>query len=112
MSSATRRFRFIDGEVREVTDQAPAPQSAIEGRRGLLPNSHDNIEGYSIGASIPDPTPERIEEANKICRENGFTGVHFNPHYKHNCRVTDNRHFAKFLKLTGKENVDGGFHGY
>ena len=107
----SRKFRFIDGEVREVTQAAPVGKVNIAGR-SLLPMSHNNVEGYSIGCSIPSPTPERIAEANRICQENNLTGVYFDPTQKHNCRITDNKDFAKFLKLTGKVNSDEGFHGY
>lgn len=87
------------------------PVSAGGGRR-LLPMSHNAIEGYSIACSLPSPTPDQIQAENEFCRVNGISGVHFDPSHKHNCRVTDNKGFAKYLKLVGRENVDGGHNGY
>ena len=111
MSSATRRFRIVSGKVREVFAPKRAADVMVVGR-SLLPNSHNSIEGHSIAMSIPDPTPERIAEANEFCRRRGISGVEFDARHKHNCRITSNRGFAKYLKAKGRYNVDAGCHGY
>jgi hypothetical protein len=110
MSSVTRRFRFIDGEVREVVDEpTEAGGDVLLLGRSLLPMSHNAVEGYSISQSVH---PDECKMMNDFCHRHNITGVHFDPTKKHNCRITDNRHFAEFVKKQGRENVDGGFHGY
>jgi len=112
-SSVARRFRCVDGQVREVTegDRADVESVNITGRK-LLPMSHNDIEGYSIGKSLSSPTPETIAEENEFCRKRNIKGVRFDPSHKHNCRITSNRGFAEYLKAKNLYNEDAGFNGF
>jgi len=76
---------------------------------GLLPMSHDAIEGYSISASLASPTADRVAAENKFCRDHGVQGVRFEPAQRHNCRITSNKGFKKYMKLKKLYNADGGY---
>lgn len=91
---------FRRHKLKAVVPGSFAPGGGIS---GILPMSGNNLEGYSIAASV---SPDEIDDMNKIVKEHNIRGVRFDPNQKHNCRITSNAGFREFCRVRGLHNND------
>ncbi len=92
MSSVTRRFRVIDGDVQEV--EAPAP--AIHGPGGW--------PMVSMGAGCPRPN---VPKFRKELQDLGVKGVEVLP--TGDLRIESRQARAEMLRKRGMIDQDGGY---
>jgi len=72
--SVTRRFRVIDGEVREVTERDTSP---VVDRGPMVGSAYGQSKpGKSIAMSVH---PDDCARMNEELRKRGIQGVHYDP---------------------------------
>jgi hypothetical protein len=98
MSSVVRKLRFIDGAVREVTDETPlaAAGSSIGFLGGAYNQSRPLLQN-SLGISCP--TPERLKEARDFIHARNIQGVEIRD--DGSCYVTDARGRKEYMTARG-----------
>lgn len=100
MSSVSRRFRVIDGEVSEVTAAPPARTV------NALPGYSEKRPGKSIGMSCH---PSQIPERNALLKAHGITGAHYDPSKRDNCVITARGGRRELMKILDLHDEDGGY---
>lgn len=109
--SVARRFRVVDGEVREVTDNAPA--STLTNPMPMIASAYSDAKPLkSIAMSIH---PEQAGMLNEQMRSRGIQGVQWDERTG-DCLITSRRGRAQAMPVFGKlvrmDNVhddDGGY---
>ena len=98
MSSATRKFRVIDGKVQEVTERP------VEVRKTY--GYSEDKPGKSIGMSCHS---SQVDERNALMKKHGIQGVEFVHGKKVNCQITSRSGRRAAMKLFGYHDNDGGY---
>ena len=107
--SVARRFRFIDGEVREVTERDTSP---VVDRGPMLSGAYSQakpLRSISMGCH-----PEQVDLLNNAMRQHGVQGVEWDRRGR--CNITSRKGRAKampiFGKMVGLSNVHDDSGGY
>jgi hypothetical protein len=107
MSSVVRRFRFIDGEVREVVDERLLEADGV----GTTSGYSEGKPGRSISMGCH---PEQVGLLNDTMKAHGVKGVEYTP--DGDCIITSRRGRSQAMKVFGNmvgitncHDGDGGY---
>ena len=97
---SVRRFRFIDGEVREVTEH----------RRPTSP-LHGGTQAYGAGNPLTSLAmschPDQAGEYNAAMQAHGVQGVEYDQRGR--CKITSRRGRVQAMRAFGLHDRDGGY---
>lgn len=99
MSSAVKRFRVVDGEVREVTGPSPVQPTP---HMGQAYNTANPLVSLSLSCH-----PESAGEYNSAAKELGLTGIEWDRQGR--CLITSRKSRREWLRANHQHDGDGGY---